>query len=300
MPPSPRLTTFAWGVLAYNILVVIWGALVRATGSGAGCGEHWPLCNGSVVPAFPQWKTAIEFSHRASSGLAFLAVIALYFLIRRAFPPTDNARRAAFYSIIFMINETLVGAALVLFGLVAGSRSPWRAVVLVFHLANTMMLLAAITLSAHWSAHPAPRWQPSPRARKLFLTAIVLAIATAGAGGIAALGDTLFPASSVAAGMQEEFARDAHWMVRLRVFHPVVAVAAGLYFLYLVMTVPGRHARTVTIITLAQFALGALNIFLLTPLWTQLTHLLLTDLLWVALILYGASLSAQVKNPAKN
>ncbi|MBI4904835.1 MAG: COX15/CtaA family protein [Acidobacteria bacterium] len=297
----PRISTFAWCVLAYNILVVVWGALVRATGSGAGCGEHWPLCNGTVVPTFPQWHTAIEFTHRATSGLALLAVIVMYWMVRRVFLRAHLARRAAFYSLVFMINETLVGALLVLLGLVAGSRSPWRAVVLTFHLANTMMLIGSIALTAFWSGKTSPRWEADARGRKMFYTAVLLAVFTAAAGGIAALGDTLFPASSVAAGIQEEFARNAHWMVRLRVVHPVLAVIAGVYFLFMVMSIPVRPwTGAIAGLTIAQFALGGLNIILLTPLWTQLTHLLLTDLLWVSLVLYGASIPAVRKNPEKS
>ena len=55
-------TRFAWAVLAANLAVVAWGAFVRATGSGAGCGQHWPPCNGAVVPRSPTAETAIEFS----------------------------------------------------------------------------------------------------------------------------------------------------------------------------------------------------------------------------------------------
>ncbi|MEZ4640810.1 MAG: COX15/CtaA family protein [Caldilineaceae bacterium] len=45
------LAKYSWGVLFYNLLVIMWGAYVRATGSGAGCGRHWPVCNGEVIPA---------------------------------------------------------------------------------------------------------------------------------------------------------------------------------------------------------------------------------------------------------
>ena len=58
------LTRFAWFTVFYNVLVILWGALVRASGSGAGCGNHWPLCNGQVIPVSPGWHTVIEFTHR--------------------------------------------------------------------------------------------------------------------------------------------------------------------------------------------------------------------------------------------
>ena len=52
--PSAALRRFAWAVLVYFIAVILWGGLVRATGSGAGCGDHWPLCNGTVMQHSPR------------------------------------------------------------------------------------------------------------------------------------------------------------------------------------------------------------------------------------------------------
>jgi len=75
--PSPALRRFAWGVLAYFIAVILWGTLVRATGSGAGCGNHWPLCNGVVIQHSASVNTMIEFTHRLTSGLSFFAVVGL-------------------------------------------------------------------------------------------------------------------------------------------------------------------------------------------------------------------------------
>jgi cytochrome c oxidase assembly protein subunit 15/protoheme IX farnesyltransferase len=293
-PAAPLLTRWAWGVLIYNIFVILWGALVRATGSGAGCGEHWPLCNGAVVPVMPQMHTMIEFTHRATSGLALLAVIGSYLAFRKAFSSQHLARRAAFWSLILMINETLVGAALVILGLVAGSRSPWRAVVLSFHLINTLLLLGALTLTAWWSAFAKPVWAPDPRVRKLILMAVAAVLLTSAAGGIAALGDTLYPASTLQQGLADELSSDSPAIVRLRVIHPLLAVAAGAFLFWLAMTysVP-VWGNAILGLTLAQFLLGGLNIFLLTPVWTQLTHLLLTDLLWVSLLLFGARLGEQ-------
>src|SRR5262249_16113254 len=71
---------FAWAVLAYDVAVAAWGSYVRATGSGAGCGSHWPLCNGELVPHTEAWRRTsmlIEYSHRATSGLALLLTFAL-------------------------------------------------------------------------------------------------------------------------------------------------------------------------------------------------------------------------------
>lgn len=263
------------------------------------------MCNGSVVPAFPQAHTIIEFTHRVTSGFALISVVVLYIWARRAFADRSApARRASFYALIFMINETLIGALLVLLGLVAGSRSPWRGGVLAVHLVNTLLLLAAIALSAWWSGRVASG-VVSPLSRVL-RWAMIAMIAVSALGGIAALGDTLFPAASIAEGVREEFSRSAPLLVRLRVLHPVAAFLGGGFLLWIAAKAQRlyrdeqvqRHAMALQLLTFGQFVLGAVNVFLLTPLWTQLTHLLLTDLLWVSLVLLSASVTAAQPQPS--
>ncbi|HEX9001707.1 MAG TPA: COX15/CtaA family protein, partial [Blastocatellia bacterium] len=80
-----RFAKFAWLVVAYNLMVIVWGAYVRASKSGDGCGSHWPLCNGEVIPLAPTVKTLVEFSHRLSSGLALLLTVVLVVWAFRAF-----------------------------------------------------------------------------------------------------------------------------------------------------------------------------------------------------------------------
>ena len=84
--PRSGFAAYAWAVLGFNLLVILWGAFVRATGSGAGCGSHWPLCNGEVLPRAPALATLIEFSHRLTSGVALLLVIGLVVGAWRGFP----------------------------------------------------------------------------------------------------------------------------------------------------------------------------------------------------------------------
>jgi cytochrome c oxidase assembly protein subunit 15 len=145
-----RLAKLAWLVVAWNLVVILWGAFVRATGSGAGCGQHWPLCNGVALPRDPTVETVIEFTHRATSGLALLALLALVVAVWRARPAGHPARRAAGWSMLFMLTEAGVGAGLVLFELVADNQSMARALFMAVHLANTFLLLGAMTLTARW------------------------------------------------------------------------------------------------------------------------------------------------------
>ena len=139
-----RLERFAWAVLGYTVLVILFGAWVRITGSGAGCGEHWPSCHGELVPRSPTAATIIEFTHRVTSGLCLLSVLALLWLARRVFPRGHAVRLGAALAVLFTITEALVGAGLVRFGLVDKNDSVARAVVMAIHLVNTSLLTAAL------------------------------------------------------------------------------------------------------------------------------------------------------------
>ena len=290
-PPSPssvyrRFTHVAWAVLAYNMLVVLWGAFVRATGSGAGCGNRWPLCNGAVVPRAPGIETIIEFTHRATSGVALVSVAGLCLWAFRLFPRGHRARACAALSVVFLFVEALLGAGLVLFQYVAHNASAGRAVYLSAHLVNTQILLAMLTLTAWFGADPVSRsWRGAP---KLVVAALPLAIIVAVSGAIAALGDTLFPPASVASGMRQEFSQTATALERLRVVHPVLAVVGGAVVLAAAVTAmrsgPRRIGTILAALVLLQLAAGAVNIVLLAPVWMQILHLLLADLVWVALV----------------
>src|SRR5688500_14139852 len=156
VPSQQRFARFAWFVLVYNIGVILWGAYVRATGSGAGCGEHWPLCNGVIVPRAAQAATVIEFTHRLTSGLADLLAIALPLWARRVFPAGHIVRKAAMWTLIHNVTEGLLGASLVLLGHVAENTSAWRGVSLSVHLINTLFLLAALSFTAWYAAERQP------------------------------------------------------------------------------------------------------------------------------------------------
>src|SRR5271154_2815477 len=145
---SRALVRFAWGVVGYNVLVILWGALVRATGSGAGCGNHWPLCNGQVIPLSPRVDTVIEFTHRCMTGGSTFLVIGLLVWTFRGTVKGQAARTLAVVSMVLLLNEAFLGALLVKLGYVTGNQSVGRVVLLSVHLSNKLLLLAALTLPA--------------------------------------------------------------------------------------------------------------------------------------------------------
>jgi cytochrome c oxidase assembly protein subunit 15 len=297
-----RLHRFAWVVLLFNLAVIAWGAFVRATGSGAGCGAHWPLCNGEVVPRTPAVATMIEFTHRATSGVALLLVALLVLWVFRDRPPGHPARAAAVGSLAFILTEAALGAGLVLFRLVADDESVARALFMAAHLANTFGLLACLALAAHWCGGGAPlRRATVVRDGWPFAIGAVLLVGVGKTGAVAALGDTLYPARSVLGGLAQDLSPTAHFLVRLRVAHPIVAIAGALAVAFLAGRVlrraedPGtrRFAWAVPALAIAQVAAGVANVALLAPVWMQLVHLLLADALWIAFVLLAARALAE-------
>jgi heme A synthase len=292
-----RLARFAWAVLAYNVAVIVWGAYVRATGSGAGCGAHWPLCNGEILPRAARVATLVEFSHRLTSGAALICVLALAIWTWRACRPGHPARSGAVLSVFFMLTEAAVGAGLVLFQLVADNASFARAMFLAVHLINTFTLLACLTATAWWLSGGASlrvKGQWGRAASLALLCAGVLVASTSGA--VAALGDTLYPAASLSQGFQADLSVTSHVLIRLRVLHPVFAVAAALAIIASGRRMAdgrgptaARFARGVSALAMLQISLGILNVFLLAPIWLQLLHLLVADSVWIALILLSVT-----------
>jgi heme A synthase len=299
---NPKLARYAWSVLAWNVLVILWGAYVRATGSGAGCGAHWPLCNGEVVPRAPSAEMLIEFSHRLTSGLALVAVVVLAVRVWRTVAAGHPARRAAVASLVFIVVEALLGAGLVLFRLVAEDESLARAMVMPLHLANTLVLLLCLTLTAHFLSGGAPvAISGRTRTFGVLVALLVLMIGVGKTGAIAALGDTLYPSTSFLDGLKADFAPTSTLLLRLRILHPALGVAAGVMLVFGAAAVPlpagdrrGRLARrSVVVLAAGQVVLGFVNVWLLAPVWMQLAHLLVADLLWIALVVLAASALAK-------
>jgi heme A synthase len=288
-----RFARYAWSVLAFNLAVVLWGAFVRATGAGAGCGQHWPLCNGEMLPRSPSLNTMIEFTHRVTSGIDLALVALLVWWAFRAFPRGHAVRLGAGLSAVFLATEALLGAALVLLEHVAGNQSSARAYSLSAHLLNTLTLLACLTLTAWWTAAQAPGRAGSRAAwMAAFSLGAVMILGVSGA--IAALGDTLFPSRSLAEAWVRDFDPAASIFVRLRILHPAIAVFAGAWLVFYAVTTAGRRgdlrprAWMLLGMVAGQIAAGVANLLLSAPVWMQLVHLLLADAVWISLVLLCA------------
>jgi cytochrome c oxidase assembly protein subunit 15 len=292
-----RFARFAWANVAFNLLVILWGAYVRASGSGAGCGDHWPLCDGQVIPRALAAEQLIEFTHRLTSGLALIGVVVMVIWAFCSYERGHIVRRGAAVSLAFMVVEALVGAGLVLLGLVATNVSVARALVIAFHLANTFFLLAALTLTAWWASGGRPLiLRGQGRLPLLLGLGLAGTLVVGSSGAITALGDTLLQLGALPGGVSQPITTASHPLVQMRVLHPVLGTLVGLFTLFLARAVtaqrPEPQARRLAwglvALFFAQILLGGLNVTLKAPIWMQLVHLLMADLVWICLVLLGA------------
>ena len=299
--PSAALRRFSWGVLIYFIAVILWGTLVRATGSGAGCGNHWPLCNGTVMQHSPRIETIIEFTHRFTSGLSFFSAVGLLVWTFAGTVRGHLARAAAVASVAFTLVEAILGALLVKLGLTAQSQSPLRAPYLALHLTNTLLLLAALTLTAHLLGRRTGYTRDQVRLVAPFgaISAVFVVLIVGVTGSLAALGDTLFPATSLSSALAADFSATSGWLVRWRWTHPTIAFFASILLIWLLVRASRRTihwdnrglSALVLLLLAAQYILGFLDVVLLAPLWLQVAQLLGADVLWAALVVLTARLT---------
>jgi heme A synthase len=289
-----RFTKYAWSVVAYTILVILWGAVVRATGSGAGCGNHWPDCNGQVIPRPEEIETLIEFSHRLTSAFAGVLVIILLIWAFRLKPVQRFVRRMAILSFVFILIEGALGAALVRLELVGDNASTARAVMIGLHLMNTLVLLAWLSLTA-WGAQrnmDRVRFDASGWMGAGVLIALFAYMVMSATGAVTALGDTLF-----LSGALERQGLDPaeHFLVQLRVIHPMLAIVVSMYLIGLAYRMQRSGDKRVDKLAVwlyvgvfAQVFIGVVNVLLQAPVWMQLLHLLAADALWLLLMIMSA------------
>lgn len=309
------LAKYAWFVLAYNILVIIWGVFLRASKSGDGCGQHWLTCHGEIIPSAPELKTVIEFSHRVTSGLDGIIVLALVvwaFLAWRA-RKSEKAKivfTAAAVSLFFVITEALVGAGLVLTGNTAETLTAARPFWMAGHLVNTFILLAALSLTA-WFASGGKPFDFKAQRKILFLLGLaVMGILLVGlSGSIAALSSMLFPSQTLTEGIAKDFSATSNILLRLRVSHPILSVAVGVYLIFLASWMKNkfagfspviRWANILSLLILIQFASGAITLLTLAPIVTQIVHLFLADAVWISFVLMSAGVLAEQDDLSEN
>jgi heme a synthase len=296
------LRRYAWFVVVYSVLVVLWGVVVRATGSGNGCGDHWPLCNGQVIPVHPRLATVIEYTHRMMSGPSELPLIILLLVwVFRATVQRHLARSFAVAGLVLTLTEGLLGALLVKLGLTAMSTSPLRPPMLALHLSNTLLLLGSLALTAHFVGRKTAMVRGAVRFehKTPAIFGLLAAMAIGVTGSLAALGDTLFPSTSLRAAFAADFSSSSQWLIRLRILHPASAVVAGAFILWLLwraVFVARDDARRKLGIWLAgllgfQFLLGGLDVLLRAPVWMQVLHLAGADAFWCVLVVLTISVT---------
>lgn len=303
--PSKRISRLAWASLWLTVAVVVGGALVRATDSGAGCGDTWPVCGGQIIPNIGSHHTAIEISHRLTTGLLAVSLVALYLLVRREFPKEHRLRRAVRVAAALLVVESLLGASLVLFGWVQYDASIARLFVVPIHLANTFMLVGSLTMVAFFaSGGRGFRLDLGKRLDRLVVAGLGVLLLIGGTGALNALADTLLKSDALRQAAPGEFLVTEPVLRQIRAIHPFLAIAGGLAIYMLVRFLATGAERRVRLLALAvqgivwlQFVIGMINIALKVPLETQLVHLLVADLLWIAFVLIGAHLLAAVSAP---
>ena len=317
MEPETKLdkfAKFAWLVLAWNIVVILWGVFLRASKSGDGCGQHWLTCEGEVIPSAPALKTVIEFSHRITSSLDGLLLIALLvwaFVIwkRRRSDSTKKVLKMAAGSFVFVVIEGLLGAGLVLTGNTAETLTPERPFWMAGHLVNTLILLTFLTLTARYASGGKPL---NFYVERKYLAAIVIgfaAILLVGiTGSIAALSHMIFPSGTIAEGIAKDFSPTSNILLRLRLLHPITAILTSVFMIFLTgwLTKESgkerlvvRWSNVLSIMVLVQIAFGSLTLLTLAPIAMQLGHLLFVDVIWISYVMFAASFLSSEK-PAES
>ncbi len=274
----------AWTTFAVNGIVILQGAVVRATGSGAGCGRDWPRCQGEFLPLDHGLATWIEFSHRALSGVALLAGVWLLIRAFRLRKVNPGLLAWTVASTTFLGLEALIGAATVLTGLTGDNVSVARGLLVAFHLLNSLWLMGSLSLAVH-HAHTDRSWPPGWYGRSglgwLVGLGLLGMMVVMFSGGIAAMGNTMFPPASLEVGLSEDFSTASHPLIRLRILHPLLAIAVGIYLWAIhavtgwLRPVPeaGPWRRLLLWAYAGQLVVGTVNLSLLGPIMLQLTHL---------------------------
>lgn len=293
------LAKYAWFTLAWNVVVILWGVFLRASKSGDGCGQHWLTCHGEVIPSAPELKTVIEFSHRITSFIAFVAVLVLLIWVFRKFEKGMPIRKTALVSFFFIITEALVGAGLVLTGNTAETLTAARPFWMAGHLLNTFVLLAFLTLTARYaSGGERLRWNVDRKYLAALIVGVIAIFIVGISGSIAALSSMLFPSGTLAEGIAKDFSSTSNLLLRLRLLHPITAILTSVFLIFLTGWLAKesgnekrvkRWSNILALLVLAQIVFGSLTLLTLAPILMQLGHLFLADAIWISYVLLAAN-----------
>ncbi len=296
LAPAPTQThsvagvrRWAWATLGFFVLVVLEGAVVRATSSGGGCGAHWPLCNGEFLPHHPKLTTIIEFTHRSLTGISTAMFALLIGWTFYATPKRHPARRTSVIAGLLLLSEGALGAILVLKHLVERNTSGARVVMQSVHFTNTLLLLGATAATAVLLGTQRTPTKAGRAIRNASLLAIGATILTGATGSLAALADTLFPSPDLRTALAADFAAHSPLLIRMRWMHPAASALATLATVLLVVALRrGGEGRTATLLLVnlgVQIVVGIADVALLAPVWIQVLHLLSADMFWITLVI---------------
>ena len=288
-----RFTRLAWAAAACTYLLIVLGAVVRVTGSGLGCGEHWPRCHGRWFPPFDDIGTLIEWNHRLFAGLVTILVVAVagaaWWMSRRTDnrQPTTDAPPAplAYVALGLLITQVLLGAVVVKLAL-----PPWT---VILHLGTAMLLLATLLVLARSQQRLTPGDSPgnpeagllgfSPGFRPglvvlgLAFVTVLLGALTANLGAASAcLGFPLCNGQLVPAGNYLQY---VHWGHRLL----GVALLGTLVWWAWRTRRPGALAALGLV--LLQIGVAAAMVRLALPRGLQVAHAAVGTAVWAALVL---------------
>ena len=304
-----KLAKYAWLVLAYNLIVILWGVFLRASLSGDGCGEHWLTCGGEFIPSAPQIKTQIEFLHRITTSLAGITVVILLIAaivkwLKNKSVQNKLVLRMAIASLLFIVLEGVIGGLLVLTGNTAANWTPTRPFWMAGHLINTFTLIAVLALTA-WFASGGKAFsffKVPPKVSLLIILAAAGIFIVGMSGSLAALSSMLFPSSTLSEGISKDFSATSHYLLRLRVFHPILSIATGIFLIFLAgrfrtkvqeNSPVKKWANILSMLVLIQFLSGGITLLTLAPIVMQLIHLFLADVVWISFVLLAASFLAE-------
>ena len=291
-----KLVNLATAGLVTSILSILAGAIVRATGSGDGCGASWPTCNGKVLPSLNTTSEIIEFSHRSISGILLIITLLLFIKSKDQGTPSLH-KKIINYLTFFVLLEALIGAVIVIYEWVGLNSSLPRIIAVPLHLVNTFALLAFYTLIFFLL-------RESENDLKNFFDqrlkiAFILFFLTGATGSITALADVLFPSASFIEGLSDDFDSTSEILTRLRIVHPIVSTVLSIFLFSesnRFKNIFGINASAIKILVITGVVLGTLNVVSNIILPLSILHLLLADLLWITYIYKSGEKAVLIKN----